>query len=232
MTQNLTRLLGVCVIAASFSGATYYYIANQLHQQEGPNNQVRLEQHIPVVQTQQPEIIPNISSSEAEIDNTYALQSKLEAMQITIAKLQQEITEVKASQSSINESADIEPIQTTDADSMEMLKDKAIQEQYEEFLHVNSNFESEDIDASWSDTAHERIRNALYEEQTSELNIDNIDCRSTMCRLEINQMNSTNMEVFRDHFRHQVADVFGAGMIRQDDSGRTIVFLAKDDESF
>ena len=234
MSRYLTPILTVGLCAIVLFGLAYLNMPIFQHQ-EPSNKEVSQESKsttsVSVLKRQPmkvPEKLSNKEISKIQADKTMQLQNKMNVLQSSIASLYQEIENIRGSEIPFEEH---ENQQLTQID-LDELEEKGRQEESETFLKIENNFALESVDNDWSEATKERIDQALYDESTKGLEIDHVECRSSMCKLEINEMDTKKMEVFRDEFRYKVADIFSSGMIRQDESGKAIIFVAQDDDAF
>lgn len=229
MAPNKTRILAVGLTAVGVAVLALYYVAsNRTHQ---PLPEELSDNDRPISFNNARATVAENDFDQAQSDQTGQLQGQIVSLQSTITSLQQQLNQLKTDRLS---AANEEPATTITPAPAHTDEDASAGQQNENqiFLQLESSFAAQTIDRDWSDTAKRRIETALNDEQTRALNIDSVDCRSSICKLEMNQMNSDSEEAFRGPFREQITDVFGAGMVRQDESGKTIVFLAKDAETF
>lgn len=165
---------------------------------------------------------------EGDVRQSNPLHDQVATLHATIASLQQQVDELKSQRASAQRSEDAAAIITPAPERANNEPSTDPQDESRIFFQLESGFAAQTIDRGWSDNARQRIETALNDEQTNVLNIDSVDCRSSVCKLELAGMNSESEDAFRGPFREQISDVFGAGMVRRDESGKTIVYLAKD----
>jgi|GEM_PF-1746122 hypothetical protein len=170
--------------------------------------------------------VPTKSSSEKTNFESQAL------LLATIAELKQEIRDMKTNMAAINIQDNTMLDDATKKQSEELQKAQQADEEHLYFQKIGNQFTEQPIDVSWSTEATKRIENALFNQASEDLNIDHIECRSSICKLEINDMTEKSMEIFKNEFRNQIADVFNAGMAGQDESGKTVIYMAKEFEDF
>ena len=185
----------------------------------------------------------NYSPAHGTTDNN-EMRSEIESLKATVAELQSEIRKNGKSQinvateRAVNSSMDSEDSElsmeenalTMDENELDLLR---MEEEYQFFSQVENNFYSEPIDYSWSSSMTDRIESALNSEAASDLNIDYMECRSSMCRLEISTTGSSvDLEAFKLDFRDQLSDVLTSGAVQQDETGKMIVYLGRDNEAF
>lgn len=186
------------------------------------------EQNLQAKTTQDSTGLPNkvqnpLPSSQSE--TKYVSQEVLLA---TIAELRKEISSVKSqAMPAITPEAKPQPDrQESIADIEQKLKEQKDLER-ETFQKVGQHFTEQQVDTSWSTEAETRIETALNASKSKGLNIDYVECRSSICKLEIENMDAKAMDTFRDDFRQQTTDVFSAGMVGEDEYGKTIIYMSK-----
>lgn len=187
----------------------------------------------------------NNSKAMAEIES---LKATVITLQNTITMLQSEIREIKNSKSDINKEEFVssskdnklnidkntlimdENTLTMDENQLNILQKE---EEHRFFSQVANNFYSEPIDYGWSSSVTDRIKSTLTNETASSLIINYIECRSSMCRLEITATDSNiDLEAFKRDFRYRISDVLMSGAVQQDEMGKLIMYLGKDNEAF
>lgn len=109
---------------------------------------------------------------------------------------------------------------------------EARRETYEQITAINDNFQAEMTDPGWSTTAESRLQDAFDNQLLAEHHLQDMECRTSMCRLDILHQDGSNMTNFRHNLRDQVSDILPAGAIHPGDDGNsTVVYLAKDSDS-
>lgn len=230
MLRNLMNTLGVGLGAATIAIVSFYSFwdseephANGLGLSTQPTSPaLAVARDGPLV----------AASAGREADATATLQDQMAVMQTTLAALTEEISLLKARRSEAKESEDGQGQARDEGVEVQRTPDQTAREDDQLFLAMETNFAAQSVDRGWSDTARQSIEAALSDEHTRGLNVDYIDCRTKVCKLEMGQLDESNMAAFREHFREQVAEVFGAGMVRQNESGKMVVFLAEDSADF
>lgn len=146
----------------------------------------------------------------------------------TIAELRKEISSIKSQVVSSKTPQVIPHPEPKDRlnDIDKQLKEQKELER-EILLKVGQHFTEQQVDSSWSKEAETRIESALSANKAKVLNVDYVECRSSICKLEIEDMDSNAMDTFRNDFREQTTDVFSAGIVGEDEYGRTIVYMSK-----
>ena len=171
------------------------------------------------------------NGAQFAVEKTRELQDQVATLNTSISRLQSQMEQLLKSHES---TADVAPdtLNKPDPPTEEQSEAQEKLEEYQKFQLVDANFTAQAVDNEWSDNALQRINSALYDESTSGLEFQNVDCRASICKLEIDQVDDNKLKIFKDNFREKIADVFGAGMAREDEAGNMVVFLAKDSSSF
>jgi len=99
------------------------------------------------------------------------------------------------------------------------------------FSQINQSFSAQPIDHSWSVLMTGRLNEHIRTRQMENSDVKNIECRSSACKIEINIHDGADLAAIRDNFRFLMADVMGSGASKQDETGRFIIYLAKDPQA-
>ncbi len=168
-------------------------------------------------------------TSNAESEKTRILENKVLMLQLTMDALKGEIIELKIDQNSESKqlTTETETPEERNPDSLE--NDEQIENEI--FLNAHNTFEAQTVDDEWANTAQSKIETALYADGDNGLDISVVDCRSSICKLQIDQIDNDKLDLFKDDFREKVADVFEVGMAKKDENGNMIVLLGKDEQS-
>jgi hypothetical protein len=105
------------------------------------------------------------------------------------------------------------------------------QEEDRIFTQIDRSFSAQPIDHSWSTSMTGRIKEHIRTQQLMNSNVDSIECRSSACRVEVSIHDGADLAVIRDNFRFHMADVMSSGASKQDETGKFIIFLAKDPQA-
>lgn len=111
------------------------------------------------------------------------------------------------------------------------LQAKARQESLDQIMVIEDNFQAEMTDPDWSQTAESRLQNAFTGQGLAEHSLRNMECKTSLCRLDVVHQEGADMNEFRSSLRDQVSDILPAGAIRPGDKGGTVLYLAKDSAS-
>jgi len=218
MNRNAVTVLTVCLMVGSFASGAYFAAPEAEHQ--NANIQEISEVNM-----------PGMAIGPLEIKSGNIRGESLESMQAAIAELRQEILQLKADIAAVSVVEATE--RNADAQQIDNIKQQQMmqnEEEHENFQKVAAYFSEQRTDANWAADATKRIEAALYDQKPENLNIDHIECHTSICKLEMHELNDNGMAVFNNEFRQQIVDVFGAGMMGKDESGKTIVYVAKNYE--
>jgi hypothetical protein len=112
----------------------------------------------------------------------------------------------------------------------EMLAQQKREEQ-RMFLQIGRSFSAQPIDQVWSESMTARIGEHLRTQPLENSRVENMECRSSMCRIEISVHDGADLATIRDGLRLRMADVMGSGASKQDETGNFVVYLAKDPQA-
>lgn len=97
---------------------------------------------------------------------------------------------------------------------------------------IEDRFQSEVDHTGWSIPAAELIEQKLQSKLFSETSLINLECRSSLCRLEVQHDNSQASSVFSMNFPERVADMFSKFSIdhmdQEDDYSSMVVYLRQE----
>lgn len=162
--------------------------------------------------------------------------SELESIKASVAALRADVRKTREAQAQAQLAAAQDDEESTDP--LLNLDDTARQAlQKEETRRIaqlaETSFYAQPVNHHWADATTDRIASALTSEATRAIPVDQIECRSSLCRMEIGTAgDGSGIEAFKRDFRDQVADVLAAGMVVEDESGRMTVYLGRDTDAF
>jgi hypothetical protein len=220
MKRNTGIILFLGLMATTAVGILYINTSDQnFHGQQAKASPESSGQH-PAMATK---TLPVAQSDPKNIS-----QADLAA---TIAELRKEISSIKSQVVSSKTPQVIPNPEPKDRlnDIDQQLKEQKELER-EILLKVGQHFTEQQVDSSWSTEAETRIESALSANKEKVLNVDYVECRSSICKLEIEDMDSKAMDTFRNDFREQTTDVFSAGIVGEDEYGKTIIYMSKNAE--
>jgi hypothetical protein len=100
---------------------------------------------------------------------------------------------------------------------------------------IEDRFQSEIDYGGWSVQATELIERALQDEMFSETSLIGLECRSSLCSLEVQHDNPQASSVFSNHFLEKVADMFSKFTIDHIDKGDSyssmVVYLMQEESN-
>jgi hypothetical protein len=135
----------------------------------------------------------------------------------------------------------LDPLRADSAGSRDTQPPPSPIEEVAPFLEtLETTYEQDEIDASWSRMATEKLQYALYSRMPNGAQLESIECRSTLCRVESTFDSRSQMEEFvqsalRDPERRPWNGAMTTGPIQEDPvSGRTtmLTFLTREGEEF
>ncbi len=158
------------------------------------------------------------------------MAEQIEELRTQIEQLSQKnerLTEILQAQTT--SSVTIEPLQNEGLSlsiEEEYQRNKMVEQ--EEVDILNLAMESEEIDTSWKSEVQERVYEALNGEDFGGLDLLEIDCRSTICRIDVA---SDGSELARENLQKMTMSVLwnGAGFVTQEGE-QVIVYLAREGE--
>lgn len=111
-----------------------------------------------------------------------------------------------------------------------------LEEQDNQFLDViATDFENERVDPQWADQAINHIELALSNEQLAQTAVIDIDCRSTLCRLEVEHDDAQAITLFQSLFTQPVNNSSlqptTIKTINSEEGQSTVVYLSATDSS-
>lgn len=101
----------------------------------------------------------------------------------------------------------------------------------EQRLALNTAFEAETFDEDWSTDVTQALQRAIASEELSDASVRAAECRSTLCRVDVEHQGSAQSDEFELWFGSQIADVLPRFSLFQEEvDGRaiTVVYLARD----
>lgn len=107
------------------------------------------------------------------------------------------------------------------------------QEQWENYLDfVETGLQQERVDRQWSSMANTEIENVLLNDELGDLSVNDIECRTTLCRIEIVHENSSSMTLFDVLLPQKLAHLLPKSVMShiqlEDGSTKTVIYLSRD----
>lgn len=160
---------------------------------------------------------------------------RIERMQQRIAALESTVT---ALAKSMNTEQGTLPVSTVPqpAESRAAISEAEADQQRQRgenqlFARIDDNFASQTIDSSWSASMTARINAAMAEQGLTRSTVEQVECRTSICRVAIRTTDRADLEAFSEKLRASTADVLSADASTQDETGRFIVYLASDPQA-
>jgi len=160
---------------------------------------------------------PELSRLEARLDH---LTRQIEAQ----AKVLMKINAVIASNEESSSDGD------SDADMLRQAEEQAERDSEEQFALLEQSVHSEAADPEWSTHAIAQIEQILANDGFANTKAYNIDCRATLCKVEVAHNDPDAFADFQMQFPMQVANILPQTMMTHEDTGEgqtnTVVYLA------
>jgi len=96
------------------------------------------------------------------------------------------------------------------------------------FGQIGQRFATQPVDAAWSTAMTALINEQLRAQSLEQSSVEKVECRSSLCRIEVTPRDGADLAVIRDSFRFHLANVMGSGASKRDETGRFIIYLATD----
>ena len=164
-----------------------------------------------------------VTNLERRFDDAGLLQGQVDRLQVELEALRDELTRV-------SDAAAGEPVETEVVDpateAQRTAQWEAERRQTLETVHTN-----ERIDAAWSEKTTEALYQALLEDELKHSLIDRVECRATLCRLDVIHDNAEDLAEFELWLPAKVGEVLPKMAMEHrehpDGSVDTIVYLAR-----
>lgn len=96
---------------------------------------------------------------------------------------------------------------------------------------IEANLEAETMDSAWSGSTADRIRDAFTGDELAGASLQDIDCRATLCRVEVQHRDEAKLRKFQHLFPFKVSQVLPRLMMHRienaDGSITTYLYLAR-----
>ncbi len=115
----------------------------------------------------------------------------------------------------------------------------AIKKSEEEIIQIRiesyeSNLASQEIDSIWREQAHEKIESMIENQLVADSSIVSVDCRSSLCKLDLAHANEVAVDTFLEEFPAYMAwnnESFIKTEYQSDGSIRTMIYFSRDGSS-
>lgn len=114
-----------------------------------------------------------------------------------------------------------DPLVATEEQERQMLEQMEV---------IERNFQAEDSDDDWSIMAENRLDDAFDDQELSSHFLQSVECRTSLCKMEILHDVGADMTDFRFTLREKISDILPAGAIQPNPHvpGGSIIYLATD----
>lgn len=161
-----------------------------------------------------------------------AVNEEIDVLKAQIAALQRERQGESAAQPATTNGNDAEEYGNDAVDAEDwMSAERAEQQAAEQRSALNTVFEEETIDADWSTDATQALERAFASEELSNASVHSAECRSTLCRVDVEHEDPEKAGEFEMWFGKQIAEMLPRFSLFQEEvDGRaiTVVYLARD----
>ena len=118
-----------------------------------------------------------------------AKEAVLQTKQSELASLRQELVEIRNQQAEFQQAldslmvADLPDEDAYEVPELSQIEDASVADA--EMTSFEDDFELEYVDPDWGASAESEIRSALAERPSEGITVSNMECRSTLCRIEV-----------------------------------------------
>jgi hypothetical protein len=155
------------------------------------------------------------------------LGQELVTLQRKVERLDAELTAVRRRLDSSSSSIGAVSLPSSDAEVDEAEARAQEQEWQEKIASTEWRFRQEPVEAAWAAQVTEKIHQAYEREELAELLVQAVECRSTLCRVEVALDDQTNQLI--PLFTMHVADTFPKLIVKPiaDGDGGMVLFLTR-----
>ena len=165
---------------------------------------------------------PHQSTSDANLgQELVTLQRKVEHLDAELIAVRRRLDSSSSSIGAVSLSPSDAEVDEAEARAQEQ------QEWQEKIASTEWKFRQEPVEAAWAAQVTEKIHQAYEREELAELLVQAVECRSTLCRVEIALDDQTNQLI--PLFTMHVADTFPKLIVKPiaDGDGGMVLFLAR-----
>lgn len=167
-------------------------------------------------------IIQNMNKKIRELQHhQYKTREKIDQFSRAIAQLES-IQSLELTQTSVNQDIESKVTPYSKSDE-EIIETKA--------NHLEYNLTAQDVDDQWSEHTRDQFLTLLDNEQYEDSDIVSVDCRSTLCRIDIEHADNTAAEQFMEELPVHMAwnnESFSRTETSIDGSVQTMLYFSKD----
>lgn len=106
------------------------------------------------------------------------------------------------------------------------------QEHQQRIALIETDFQTEHVDNRWSNATTELLEQSLSVEELAGTAVFDVECRSNLCRLELQHDDPIAQIEFEEQLPMAVGEALPRITMDQSEDGLTIVYLARDDYQF
>ncbi len=127
--------------------------------------------------------------------NQQQIHSRLNGVMDELAALQKNAPEQTTSQQT----------RSSDAGHIHRTEQERVQRREARVMDLDTSLNSESIDETWQASAQMKINEVIDGTQLAGTDLVDLDCRDTLCKLEVSHHDETALEEFEENFAHQLA---------------------------
>jgi len=172
----------------------------------------------------EPPVSPPVENT-ALIEQFMQIQTQIDAMDKRLAKLARESANpLDTSVSAISDQAGAPKVQPDDAN-------QALQQHV---AQIADRFQMEETDTAWADNVAEEIQDAfLADGIVGNSSLDNVDCRTSLCKLEVSFNDIDGLAGVRNQLVEKIGETLPYGAIQPGASdSEVIIYLGSKSEAF
>lgn len=178
--------------------------------------------HIEVIEILNQELIVLRQDQNKILETVNALVNKFENLEENIAE-QQYLTSLGKTSVVQNDDEEYSVMKKSEEEIIQIRT-----ENYE------SNLASQEIDSIWREEAHEKIESMIENQLVADSSIVSVDCRSSLCKLDLAHANEAAVDNFLEEFPDHMAwnnESFIETEHQSDGSIRTMIYFSRDGSS-
>ncbi len=227
-----TRMISLSlVIIVTFSLVVVVYQANRTDRTVNQTGYTHDQSRVKPQQESQ-EVLSQDELDKVHLVNSETmtlLQEKLLALQTQTEELESQLRQSmeNSQMSEQGNAANTEPVSGGMRDEVAIAA-KARADMLKQMNVIENNFQSQDVDPVWSQGAESSLQNAFANQDLSGHSLQNVECKSSLCKIDVVHQGDADVAGFRFKLRDQVSDVLPAGAIMPNGAGGSRVYLAAD----
>lgn len=159
------------------------------------------------------------------------LKKEVEELKRTVVSMHSELqTLASTRQVPANTVASIDPV--TEREKADALRNQETERQHEQGEQLELNFREQTTDPDWAAKTKTLLHDALTSDKISTENIIDIDCRATMCRVELsndNQHEAPKFTTFAMNIGAELPNIMVDQNTERDGSTTTVMYISKEE---